>query len=106
VTVKVLPAIVSVPVRADWLALTATEKVTAPEPVTDDGEVIVNQFTFALAFHAQAAPAVTFSDPDDAADVTDSDRVDSEGVQGADVAKTLEDALGEAPPGPTAVTLA
>jgi hypothetical protein len=104
--VKVVPAMVNVPVRADWLALAAIENVTEPDPVTDRDEVIVNQLAFALAVQSHVVPAVTFRDPVDAAAGTDSVRVDSDGAQGVDVAKTLETRLGEAPPGPTAETRA
>ena len=106
VTVKVLPATVSVPERDDWLLLAAMEKVTAPDPVAERDEVIVSQLTFAVALHSHAVPALTFSAPEDAVAGTDSDRVESEGVHGAAAAKTFDAWLADDPPGPTADTRA
>jgi len=56
--VKAWPAIVSVPVRAAP-AFDATLNATDPMPLPDAPLVSVIQASFAVAVHAQPAPAVT-----------------------------------------------
>jgi len=58
VTVNVLPAIVSVPVRTKP-ELTAAENVTVPFPLPLAPAVIVSHVALLAAVHAQPAPAVT-----------------------------------------------
>jgi hypothetical protein len=59
-TVKVWPAIVSVPVRAAAPVLAATLNATEPFPLPDEPLVMVSQSGFAvLAVHVQPAAAVT-----------------------------------------------
>ena len=97
---------VSVPEREDWLLLTATEKVTEAGPVPVFDDVIVNQLAFAAALQSQVAPVEMFTEPVDAADGTESVRVESDGAQGPVAAKTLDAWLAVEPPGPTAETRA
>ena len=56
-TVKVCPAIVSVPVRVDELGFAATEKSTDPSPLPLDPLLIVIQALPLAASHEQPAPA-------------------------------------------------
>lgn len=63
-TVKVCPAIVTVPVRAAPV-FAATVNATAPLPVPDAPPVIVSHATLAVAVQAQElAEAVTVIDPE------------------------------------------
>lgn len=59
VTVKIAPAIVSVPVRLDVEVLAATEKAALPVPEPDAPLVTVIQVAFVVALQAQFAGAVT-----------------------------------------------
>ena len=59
---KAWPAIVSVPVRAAP-PFDATLNVTGPLPLPDAPLVSVIQASFAVAVHAQPAPAVTATLP-------------------------------------------
>ena len=73
-TVKVWPAIVSVPLRAAPV-FAATEKLTVPLPFPDAPEVTVIQLSALTAVHAQPVSAVTETDrvPPPATTVVDVD---------------------------------
>ena len=59
-TPKVSPAIVRLPERGPGPGLAATAYVTAPLPVPDAAEVMLNQVgLLLLAFQVQPTPAVT-----------------------------------------------
>ena len=62
-TVNVLPAIVSVPVRDDVEVLAAALKLTDPSPEPDAPAVIVNHAALLTAVHAQPDGAVTATVP-------------------------------------------
>jgi hypothetical protein len=64
VTVKVLPAIVSVPVRGAVPVFAATVNATLPEPDPVAPAMIPIQAALLLAVHAQPDPAVTTLLPD------------------------------------------
>lgn len=53
VTVRVWPPMVKVPSRETVLELTATEKLTGPEPKTEAPFVMVIQLALAIAVHVQ-----------------------------------------------------
>lgn len=59
VTVKVRPAMVTVPVRDEVVGFAATAIVTEPLPVPLAPPVTVNQAAWLDAVHAQVLPAVT-----------------------------------------------
>ena len=59
VTVKVLPAIVTVPVRELVVVLAATLTCTVPLPLPDVPDVTVIQDALLVDVHAQPAVAVT-----------------------------------------------
>ena len=63
VTVKVRPAIVTVPVRGLVLVLAAIEYPTVPVPLPEPPEVMVIQDALLLAVHAQPAAEVTATEP-------------------------------------------
>jgi hypothetical protein len=63
VTVKVRPAIVTVPVRGLVLVLTATEYPTLPLPLPEAPEVMVIQDALLVAVHAQPVIPVTATEP-------------------------------------------
>jgi hypothetical protein len=106
VTVTVCPAIVSVPVRPEVAVLAVAANDTEPDPAAGPADVIVSQLAFATAVHVHVVPAVTVTEPVDAAEASDADRADSSGAQGADVANGFDNSLVDDPPGPTARTLA
>jgi len=62
VIVKLVPATVSVAVRAAPVFV-ATEKVTVPFPLPDDPVEIVTNVALLAAVHVQPVPAVTATDP-------------------------------------------
>ena len=70
VTVNVLPAIVSVPVRDDVDVFAAALKLTEPLPEPDAPAVIVNHAALLTAVHAQPDGAVTATVPLPPFDVT------------------------------------
>jgi hypothetical protein len=104
VTVNVLPAIVSVPVREDVDALEAAENVTVPLPVPLLPAVIVNHATLLTAVHVQAVPAITAVLP--APPPADMEKAVGEivGAQGTEKENVFEGRLLEEPPGPIAAT--
>jgi hypothetical protein len=63
VTVNVMPAILSVPVREDALVLAAALNPTEPGPLPDDPEVIVSQLALLTEVHAHPGSAVTATEP-------------------------------------------
>jgi hypothetical protein len=63
VTVNVLPAIVTVPVRGDTDVFAAELKLTEPLPAPDAPAVTVSQLSLLTAVHAQPAGAVTATVP-------------------------------------------
>lgn len=71
VTVKVLPAIVSVPVRLAPELLVATMNVTVPFPLPGPALMTATQATLLTAAHAQVAAAVTTLLPEPPFDVND-----------------------------------
>ena len=82
VTVKVRPAIVTVPVRSTPVALAGHEIVTDPEPVPAAG-LTVSQDAALDAVHAQEdALAVRATDPLHAAEPADAEDPDSAKVHG------------------------
>lgn len=108
VTVKVEPAIVSVPVRAAVDGFAATLNLTVPGPDPKAPEVIVIHELLVVAFQAQPVAVVTvpLAVPPPAANDTESG--ETANVQAVPVPK--ENVLLRAPPlrppGPTASTLA
>jgi hypothetical protein len=76
VTVNVLPAIVSVPVRLSPERFDATINVTVPVPWPGPGLSIAIQAVLLTASHAHVAPAVTVLLPEPPSDVND--RADGE----------------------------
>ena len=103
-TVKVRPAIVSVPVRDDALVFAATLKPTVPFPEPAAPDVIVIQAALLTALHAQPALAVTPTVPEPPAAATDWDVALIVGAHGDENVNVFETALGVLPPGPTAET--
>jgi hypothetical protein len=97
---------VMVPTRLEVAALAATEKFTAPGPVTEAPDVTVIHVSLARAVHMHVVPASTDTERVAAAPLNDTDVLRSTGAHGADDAKLLESWLIEVPPGPTATTRA
>ena len=58
-TVKVCPAIVTVPVRSDWVVFSAIDRDTVPFPVPFEPALIEIQPTFEEADQLQPLPAAT-----------------------------------------------
>jgi hypothetical protein len=110
VTVKVFPAIVSVPVRADVAVFAVTENDVEPEPVRLAPAVIVSQLALLVAAHAHPEPAVTETVPVDAPAPNEALVVTNEYAQPPEeavvVVNVFEGALIDDPPGPTADTRA
>jgi hypothetical protein len=106
VTVKVAPAIVSVPVRCVVAVLAATLKETVPLPVSLAPAVTVIQELLLTAVHAHVLPAVTVALPVPPAATTDWLVGDTDGahVTGGVNANVLERVPPLLPPGPTACT--
>jgi hypothetical protein len=103
-TLKVCPAMLSVPVREVVAVFALAEKLTVPLPLPEAPAVIVSHDAPLVAVHAQPTAALTPTDPVDAAAPTDADDADRAGAQGADLANVFERALVVDPPGPIAVT--
>ena len=82
-TVKVLPTIVSVPVREVVVVFAATSYVTEPLPVPVAPALIVIHATLLVALHAQPVAAVTVTVPEPATSDTLADVGAIVGVQGA-----------------------
>ena len=104
VTVNVLPATVSVPVRGVVAVDAATVKPTDPLPVPLPPAVRVNQAALLVADHPHPAPAVTPTLPLPPAAVNDCETGEIAGAHGAVKVKVLDGRLGLVPPGPTADT--
>ena len=77
VTVNVLPATVSVPVRGVVAVVAAAVKLTDPLPVPLAPALIVSHATLLVADHPHPAPAVTPTVPLPPAAATDCDTVKS-----------------------------
>ena len=103
-TVKVIPATLSVPVRADVAVFAAAEKLTVPFPLPDVPAVTVSHDAPLVAVHAQPVTTLTLTDPVDAAALSAADVADSVGAHGAERANVFDTALVVDPPGPMAVT--
>ena len=104
VTVKVCPATLSVPVRADVAVFAVAEKLTVPFPLPGEPAVIASQDAPLVAVHAQPAAALTVTEPVEAAALTAADVADSVGAHGADRANVFDTRAGRRSPGPMAVT--
>jgi hypothetical protein len=104
VTVKVLPAIVSVPVRLVVPVLAATLKVTVPPPVPAAPAVTVIHTALLTAVHVQPAAALTVVLTVPPAAVNDWLVGEIAGAHGAVNEKVFERALAALPPAPTAET--
>jgi hypothetical protein len=106
VTVKVWPAIVSVPVRCAFVVFAATLYGTLPLPVPLVAPVRLIQPAFVAADHVQFVPALTVTLP--VVPLDDGEMLAGEmpGAQGAWKRKPLDVVLGVVPPGPTALTRA
>jgi hypothetical protein len=104
VTVKVLPAIVSVPVREDVVVAATTAKVTVPLPEPEAPPVTDSHDALLTALHAHPEPAVTATLPLPPAEAKDREVVPMDGAHGAVRAKVLDRSLVPLPPGPTADT--
>ena len=104
VTVKVIPATLSVPVRADVAVFAAAEKLTVPFPLPDVPAVTVSHDAPLVAVQAQPVAALTLTDPVDAVALSAAEVADSVGAHGADRANVFDTPLVVDPPGPMAVT--
>jgi hypothetical protein len=104
VTVKVAPAIVSVPVRLVVPAFAATVNVTVPDPVPAAPVLTVIHAALLTAVQVHPVPALTVLLPLPPAAETDCDVGEMVGAHGALNAKVFDRALGALPPGPTADT--
>ena len=104
VTVKVAPAIVSVPLRLVLPGLAPAVKVTVPEPVPLAPELMVIHPALLTAVHTHPFAAVTVLLPEPPEDGTDCAIGEMLGEHGVLNAKVFERGLGDLPPGPTAET--
>jgi hypothetical protein len=104
VTVNVLPAMVSVPVRDVVAVVAATANVTVPFAEPEAPPVTVSHDALLVALHAHPAPAATPTVPLPPDDVKDCEVVPMTGAHGPVNAKVLERPLVVVPPGPTADT--
>ena len=104
VTVNVMPATLSVPVRDAVDVFAVAEKFTVPLPLPDAPAVTVSHEAPLAAVHAHPVAAFTPTEPDDAAAASEADAADSVGAHGALRAKVFDTALVVEPPGPIAVT--
>jgi hypothetical protein len=103
-TVKVKPAIVSVPLRLDVVAFAAMVNATVPEPDPDAPDVIVIHDALLVAVHAHPAASVRVLLPVPPEAAIDWDVGEMTGVQGWLNANVFDRALVAEPPGPTADT--
>ena len=103
-TVKVIPATLSVPVRAEVAVFAAAEKLTVPFPLPGVPAVTVSHDAALVAVHAQPVATLTLTDPVDAAAPSAADVADSVGAHGAERANVFDTALVADPPGPMDVT--
>jgi hypothetical protein len=105
VTVNVMPATLSVPVRDAVAVFAVAEKFTVPLPLPDAPAVIVSQEAPLVAVHAHPVAAFTPTEPDEAAAPSAADAADRAGAQGGALrANAFDTALVAEPPGPIAVT--
>jgi hypothetical protein len=104
VTVKVFPAMVSVPVRDEVAVVAVTAKVTVPFAEPEPPPVTISHDTLLVALHAHPTPAVTPTAPLPPDDVKDCDVDEMTGAHGPVNAKVLDRPLVAVPPGPTADT--
>jgi hypothetical protein len=105
-TVKVLPAIVSVAVRAVVAEFARTVNATVPEPLPFDGETMT-QLEPLAAVHPQPAAVVTVTDPDAPAAAAETVPGDTPKVQLPSTnMNELEGSLRPLPVGPIAATRA
>jgi hypothetical protein len=81
VTVMVVPAMVSVPVRLEVAVFAAIENAIVPLPVPDTPLVIVSHAAFEVAVQAQPLPAVTETDDEPPAAPTDALVGETDGLQ-------------------------
>ena len=102
VTVNVLPATVSVPVREAVAVLAATLNLAVPFPDPDAPAVTVIHELLLTAVHAQVEPVVMAVVPVPPAAVTDWLLGDIDGVQEAVNENVLDRAVRLLPPGPMA----
>jgi hypothetical protein len=105
VTVKLAPAIVSVPVRLVVAALAATVNVVVPGPVPAAPEVTVIHAALLTADHTQPVPTLTVLLPVPPPATTACEVGEMLGAQGAEKANVFDRALAVLPPGPTAETM-
>jgi len=104
VTVKVVPAMVSVPLR-DAPVLAAIVKRAVPEPVPAAPAVSVIHAALLWLIHAHdAEDVVTLTLPVPPVLGKDADEAESEALQGAEKAKVFDSSLTADPPGPSAET--
>jgi hypothetical protein len=101
-TLKVLPAIVSVPVRGVVVGLAVTLNATDPLPVPVAPALMVIQPALLVALQPHAA--VTATVPLPAVDVMFADAGEMVGVHGGVKLNVFDRALALLPPGPTAAT--
>ena len=94
----------SVPERGDVAVFALAEKLTVPLPLPDAPPVIVSHDAPLVAVHAHASPALTPTDPVDAAALNDAEGAVSVGAQVAERANVFDTVLVVEPPGPMAVT--
>lgn len=106
VTVKVFPAMVSVPLRLVVPVLAATLKVTVPPPVPAAPAVTVIHAALLTAVHAQPAAALTVVLAVPPAAGTDWLVGEIVGAHGALKENVFERALEAVPPGPITFTTA
>ena len=104
VTVKVLPAIVRVPVRLVVPVFAAAAMVTVPFPVPAAPAVTVIHAALLTAVHTQPAAALTVVPAVPPAAGSDWLVGEIVGAHGALNENVFERAVGPAPPGPTALT--
>ena len=90
VTVKVLPAIVTVPVRDVVPVFAATSYVTDPLPLPVAPALIVIQAALLVAVHAHPLPAVTVTVPLTVVEATLADAGAIVGVHGAPACVTVK----------------
>ena len=102
-TVNVMPATLSVPVRDVVAVLAVAEKLTVPLPLPEPPVVIVSHEAPLVAAHAHPVTAFTPTEPDDAPAASAAELADSVGAHGALRANAFDTVLVVEPPGPMAV---
>ena len=104
VTVKVEPAIVSVPLRLVLPEFAPAVKVTVPEPVPLAPELTAIHPALLVAVHTHPVPAVTVLLPEPPVDGTDCAIGEMLGAHVALNPNVFDRGLDDLPPGPTADT--